>query len=45
MAKTIRFQKIKDLAGKIPKGKVKKVKNIELGNANLESKFLFQLTR
>jgi hypothetical protein len=43
MAKTIKFQKIKDLAGKMPKGKPK-VK-VELGEANLESKFRVQLTR
>jgi len=44
MAKTIRFQKIKDLAGKMPKGKAKQVK-VELGEANLESKYRVQLTR
>jgi hypothetical protein len=46
MAKTIRFQKIKAEASKMPKGKKGKVNiNIDLGAANLESKFRVQLTR
>jgi hypothetical protein len=45
MAKTIRFQKIKAEADKMPKGKNKFKVRVELGEANLESKYRVQLTR
>ena len=44
MSKTIRFQKIKAEANKMPKGKKVKVET-ELNETKLESKFRFKLTR